>query len=90
MYGKNSCFQHFLTYLVTDIYIYICIYIYTYIYLIIMHLFFFKKRRTESENMHFLRTIVREWGHEVVQLVEELRHKPEGRGFDSRWGRLSL
>ena len=22
----------------------------------------------------------------VVQLVEELRHKPGGRGFDSRWG----
>ena len=24
-------------------------------------------------------------GHEIVQLVEALRHKPEGRGFDSRW-----
>ena len=25
------------------------------------------------------------WGHVVVQLVETLRHKPDGRGFDSRW-----
>jgi len=24
-------------------------------------------------------------GHEVVQLVEALRYKSEGRGFDSRW-----
>jgi hypothetical protein len=23
--------------------------------------------------------------HAVAQLVERLRHKPEGRGFDSRW-----
>jgi hypothetical protein len=23
--------------------------------------------------------------HAVVQLVEALRYKPEGRGFDSRW-----
>ena len=26
------------------------------------------------------------WGYEVTQLVEALRYKPEGRGFDSRWG----
>ena len=25
------------------------------------------------------------WGHEVAQLIESLRYKPEGRGFDSRW-----
>jgi len=25
------------------------------------------------------------WGHAVVQLVQALRYKPEGRGFDSRW-----
>jgi hypothetical protein len=25
------------------------------------------------------------WGHAVAQLFEELRSKPEGRGFDSRW-----
>jgi len=24
------------------------------------------------------------YGHAVTQLVETLRHKPEGRGFDSR------
>jgi hypothetical protein len=24
-------------------------------------------------------------GHAVAQLVEVLRYKPEGRGFDSRW-----
>jgi hypothetical protein len=24
------------------------------------------------------------WGHAVVQLVEALSNKPEGRGFDSR------
>jgi hypothetical protein len=28
----------------------------------------------------------RSWlGHAVAQLVEALRNKPEGRGFDSRW-----
>ena len=26
-------------------------------------------------------------GYAVAQLVEELRYKSEGRGFDSRWGR---
>jgi len=25
------------------------------------------------------------WGHAVAQLVEALRYKPEGHGFDSRW-----
>jgi len=25
------------------------------------------------------------WGYVVAQLVEALRYKPEGRGFDSRW-----
>ena len=25
------------------------------------------------------------WGHAVAQLVEALRYKPEGRGFNSRW-----
>ena len=25
------------------------------------------------------------WGHTVAQLVEALRYKPKGRGFDSRW-----
>jgi hypothetical protein len=26
------------------------------------------------------------WGHPVAQLVEALRYKPEGRGFDSGLG----
>jgi hypothetical protein len=32
------------------------------------------------------------WGQGVGQLVEALRYKPEGRGFDSRWchGNFSL
>jgi hypothetical protein len=25
------------------------------------------------------------WGHAVTLLVEALRYKPEGRGFDFRW-----
>jgi len=25
------------------------------------------------------------WGHAVAELVEALRYKPEGRGFNSRW-----
>ena len=28
---------------------------------------------------------ISEYGHAVAQLVEALRYKPEGRGFDSRW-----
>ena len=28
--------------------------------------------------------VTHQMGHAVVQLVEELRYKPEGRGFDSR------
>jgi hypothetical protein len=27
-------------------------------------------------------------GHAVAQLVEALRYKPEGRGFDSQWNFL--
>jgi len=26
------------------------------------------------------------WCHEVAQMVQELRYKPESCGFDSRWG----
>ena len=32
----------------------------------------------------------RTWGHTVAQLVEALRYKPEGRGFDSRWRHLNF
>ena len=30
-------------------------------------------------------TLIQQVGHAVAQLVEALRYKPEGRGFDSRW-----
>jgi len=33
----------------------------------------------------FYFVVVNMWGHAVAQLVEALRCKPEGRGFDSRW-----
>jgi hypothetical protein len=29
-------------------------------------------------------------GHAVAQLVQALRYKPEGRGFDSRWCKWNL
>jgi hypothetical protein len=36
---------------------------------------------------HILRPSLPTRGYSVAQLVEALRYKPEGRGFDSRWGR---
>jgi len=36
-----------------------------------------------SEGSFFTLNVV--WGYAVAQLVEALRYKPEGRGFDSRW-----
>jgi hypothetical protein len=30
-------------------------------------------------------TTTTNWGYAVAQMVEALRYKPEGRGFDSRW-----
>jgi hypothetical protein len=42
----------------------------------IYHLKYIKKK----QQIHF--SI---WGHVVAHLVEALRYKPEGRGFDSRW-----
>ena len=33
----------------------------------------------------FSQTALHNWGHAVAQLVEALRYKSEGRGFDSRW-----
>ena len=33
----------------------------------------------------FLLVLRYQWGHAVAQLVEALRYKPEGRGFNSRW-----
>jgi len=39
---------------------------------------------------YFLASIlVYDWGH-VVVLVEALRYKPEGRGYDSRWCHWNL
>jgi hypothetical protein len=35
----------------------------------------------EENSSFFIRSI----GHVVAQLVEALRYKPEGRGFDSQW-----
>ena len=35
------------------------------------------------------RTVYKE-GHAVTQLVEALRYKPEGRGFDFRWCRWNF
>jgi hypothetical protein len=42
---------------------------------------------SEFENYHFPKnkTAPIRKGHAVAQLVEALRYKPEGRGFDSRW-----
>jgi hypothetical protein len=46
---------------------------------------------SETNVMHFLFNLLRikglymfRAGHAVAQLVEALRYKPEGRGFDSR------
>jgi hypothetical protein len=33
----------------------------------------------------FYRNLLIKWGHAVAHLVEAVRYKPEGRGFDSRW-----
>jgi hypothetical protein len=47
------------------------------------------------DNFIFCADTKKNRGHTMTQLVEALRYKPEGRGFDSRWchwpwGRLSL
>ena len=38
----------------------------------------------------YLRYQTKDWGHVVVQLVEALRYKLEGCGFDSRWCHLNF
>jgi hypothetical protein len=35
--------------------------------------------------MHFT-ILLEKMGHGVAQLIEALRYKPEGRGFDFQWG----
>ena len=41
-------------------------------------------QRRSHHNSIFMLPIL-PWEHAVAQLVEALRYKPEGRGFDSRW-----
>jgi len=36
-------------------------------------------------NDYYHKVLLDYGGHAVAQLVEALRYKPEGRGFDSRW-----
>jgi len=36
-------------------------------------------------NLSYLTRVPHALGHVVAQLVESLRYKPKGRGFDSRW-----
>jgi hypothetical protein len=38
-----------------------------------------------SFDLQFRESIITLSGYAVAQLVEALRYKPEGRGFDSRW-----
>ena len=38
----------------------------------------------ENISKKYITHLLTAWGHGVVQLVEALRYKPEGRGFDSR------
>jgi len=40
---------------------------------------------TLNKEFFFFRWHIVFVGHAVAQLVEALRYKPEGRGFDSRW-----
>jgi hypothetical protein len=39
----------------------------------------------QNKRSHFQRSKCNIWGYAVAQLVEALRYKPEGRGFDSQW-----
>jgi hypothetical protein len=40
--------------------------------------------KTELEDTYFTKTTILQGGHVMVQLVEALCYKPEGRGFDFR------
>ena len=40
---------------------------------------------TPAQDYHSTLRNIPEGGHAVAQLVEALRYKPEGQGFDSRW-----
>ena len=41
--------------------------------------------KAAKTQIHFTALLVLYLGHAVAQLVEALRYKSEGRGFDSRW-----
>jgi hypothetical protein len=41
-------------------------------------------------NIRYFKSIQLCGDHAVVQLVEALRYKPDGRGFKSRWGYLDF
>jgi hypothetical protein len=41
--------------------------------------------KKQPRKCHILCFFLGGWGHAVAQLVEALRYKPEGRGFDYRW-----
>jgi hypothetical protein len=43
-----------------------------------------------GETVKFGDIYVQTWGCAVAQFAEVLRYKPEGRGFDSRWGHLDI
>ena len=45
----------------------------------------YSKLSTEQEYKDYKGIKPTYWGHAVAQLVEVLRYKPEGCGFDSRW-----
>jgi len=55
----------------------------------------YKKKNLRSYNLQFILTTVflahniyshtEYMGHALAQLIEALRYKPEGRGFDFRW-----
>ena len=46
--------------------------------------------RINNLSMAFYTVYSLSGGYAVAQLVEALRYKPEGRGFDSRWSHWSF
>jgi hypothetical protein len=51
-------------------------------YMILVHAFIYTYQHMHTEDLKVIYKLV---GHAVAQLVEAVRYKPEGRGFDSRW-----
>ena len=52
-----------------------------------IHIYCYEATNTDSviEYLLNISPIKTQLGHTVAQLVEALRYRPEGRGFDSRW-----